>query len=282
MHVEEALDNCIVSLSEWQRLYELLRQHPDWTPVSDVLLFAVAIIECPQRLGPRAQAASNIPLILGRGAAEGVRFLIVHSGEAQVGQSSESLYRELEAAIYSFTCPLHRPPHPPLGRATLPVLVGRVVEAARTAMPNVAALVVTRTQLLGGVQPQATSRHVRYCVAMATPTVASGLCAAPPLAVTHGHSRYIVPWLREIPSLLPMRLSALLYLYQKPLPVAFLHELAETIGRHEGACLPHMPGAATTRTRHHVHFCPNRRFTDLVGNICAFDWCKVIVSEPFN
>ncbi|KAJ2771237.1 hypothetical protein IWQ56_001866 [Coemansia nantahalensis] len=235
MYVHEALDNCIVSLSEWWRLHELMRQFPDWARISNRLLFATAVIDCAAGGGgggPQgAQPASNIPLILGRGRAAWVQLLVIHSAEAPHGQSSESLYQGLERTVYLFTRPHHRPVHSPIVGAAMSVLVGRLVEAARVAMPNVTGIVVTRARLLGGVHPQTSSRHVIYCVA------AGGEQRAhqPPIVV-HGHSRYIVPMQRELPS-----------------------------------CV-----------RRHVHFCSNWRFTDIAGNVRAFDWCQVIMSETLD
>ncbi|KAJ2785603.1 hypothetical protein H4R18_000419 [Coemansia javaensis] len=289
--VAETFDACITSYNEWCHLHRVLARNPECAEEGERLLYTSAIIDVPLGSGSLA-LASNIPYIIGNGHSERVRYLVVHAATGPGGPGAATLYRELGRLICELTA---MPLRTTFASAPLTYLLGalgRLVEVALFAMPNLRGVLVSR---IGGGSvgqghiPAVVHRHVTYCASVGRVpqrrtlwpqerqhSSKEALCIAP------GRDTCFQVTAEEKAPLRPLRLSTLDLLYEAPPPLALLRKLEGYIRQPAGCCTHSMPCGATAHIRRHLHFSPGVRFKLASGDVGEFDWCRIVMDEALE
>ncbi|KAJ2779610.1 hypothetical protein H4R18_003918 [Coemansia javaensis] len=291
-----ACESCIVSYAEWRGMRELLDRNVEWAADAESVLYSAAIIDIPAG-GEGEVPRSNIPDIVRRGYCSRVKYLVVHAaGERNHPHEFNPVYTQLQrifAAFADMPTEVRFMSHSPT--RLLGMLVP-VVELAVRKMPNLRGVLVSRVGAHDASQRTSAEahRHISYCAAtchyvpQVNPQSLEGMAAAqqggqpqgaPQVHVAPDSDRHIAALTAETPDGLPLLTSSLDYISSMPLPRVVLRRIGGYTATLMRACAHSLPPGAAIHIRRHLHFIPGLRFVSFSGSVCAFDWCRVAMTE---
>ncbi|KAJ2783035.1 hypothetical protein H4R18_001936 [Coemansia javaensis] len=308
--VERVFETRIVSFNEWCHLHRVMTNNREWIEVCEPLLYGVGVINIA--LGGSVLApVSNISDIMRAGYRRSARYLVVHASSGPLGADSGELYHDLGRHVRDFaamplrTAVVPRPPTFLLGS------LGRTIEIALCAMPNLQGVLISR--LPNGERnfvPGADHRYISYCATIgdlprqggASPrcielsddsdvsvgsqlTDISQMYDSATLSIAAGRD---VRFELSEDELRQMRLErrllagALADLCRLPVPRELLRMMGERVQRPGQPCRHAMPGRATMHVRRHLHFSPSMPFVLASGAVREYDWCRIVMDEDLG